>query len=330
MEQTYSQPQVTIIIPVYNANRYISRCLDSIIAQNFDAFHVLLIDDGSTDYSLDICNNYANKDSRIKVFHKENEGVSIARQYGLDKVTTPYFIFCDSDDYVEPDYLEKLYDAIHVNCADMAICKYIEEYENCTIIPDLPETDINGLIHNFLNDKVWGITWNKLYRTEIAKKYNIRFIPGLQMWEDLAFTIDYLLQVQKIAFIQKPLYHYVMYNASSITRHENFKKKNDRIIAIRHIEQSMSSANVENVFHESLVIDKYHIISLTYKGYGKQRREYFLNAFPEIFDDPHFKKKHFIIYILVKTHSIQFLYFKYLYDTMQKWLRRNIKKLFIK
>lgn len=321
---------ISVIIPIYNASRYLPHCLDCILKQTFTKWQLLLVDDGSTDNSLDICNNYANKDSRIKVFHKKNEGVSIARQYGLDKVTTPYFIFCDSDDYVEPDYLEKLYDAIRVNCADMVICKYKEEYGNRTVIPELPETDAMGLIHNFLNNKVWGVTWNKLYRTEIVKKHDIRFIPGLQMWEDLAFTIDYLLQVQKIVFVQKTLYHYIMYNSGSITRHENFKKKNDRIIAIRHIEQSMSSANVENVFHESLVIDKYHIISLTYKGYGKQRREYFLNAFPEIFDDPHFKKKHFIIYILVKTHSIQFLYFKYLYDTIQKWLRRNIKKLFIK
>ncbi len=306
------------------------RCLDGILEQTFTKWQLLLVDDGSTDCSLDICNDYANKDNRIKVFHKENEGVSIARQYGLDKVCTPYFIFCDADDYVEPDYLEKLYDAITSNCADMVICRYKEEYKTRTVIPELPETDINGLIHNFLNDKVWGITWNKLYRIDITKQHNIQFIPGLQMWEDLSFTIDYLLQAHKIAFVQKPLYHYVMYNEGSITRHEDFKKKNDRIIAIRHIEQSMRDANVLKVFHESLVIDKYHIISVTYKGYGKQRRKYFLNAFPEIFDDQYFKKKHFIIYILIKTHSIRLLYFKYLYDTILKWLRKRIKALFIK
>ncbi|CAK7071651.1 MAG: hypothetical protein BACD_03382 [Bacteroides rodentium] len=319
--------QISVIIPIFNADKYISYCIESILRQTFKAFQILLIDDGSTDHSLDICNNYANKDNRLKIFHKENEGVSVARQYGLDRVDTPYFIFCDSDDYVEPDYLEKLYNAITTNSADMAICKYKEEYNTHTACPELPETDINGLIHNFLNDKVWGITWNKLYRTDIIKQHKISFIPGLQMWEDLAFTIDYLLHIQKVVFVQKPLYHYVMYNTNSITRHENFKKKNDRIIAIRHIEQSMISANQEKVFHNSLIEDKYHIISVTYEGYGKERRKYFLNAFPEIFDDPYFKKHHFIIHILVKTHLIRLLYLKYIYGKSIKFLKNNIKKL---
>lgn len=83
---------ISVIIPIYNASRYLPRCLDGILEQTFTKWQLLLVDDGSTDCSLDICNDYANKDNRIKVFHKENEGVSIARQYGLDKVCTPYFI----------------------------------------------------------------------------------------------------------------------------------------------------------------------------------------------------------------------------------------------
>ena len=117
-------PKVSIIVPVYKAEAYLHRCVDSILAQTFTDFELLLIDDGSPDRSGEICDEYAQKDSRIRVIHKENGGVSSARQRGLDEAVGEYTIHVDSDDWVEPNMLEELYKKAKQDDADIVICDY--------------------------------------------------------------------------------------------------------------------------------------------------------------------------------------------------------------
>ena len=117
-------PAVSIIVPVYNTERFLNRCIDSVLAQTYSDWELLLVDDGSTDSSGSICDEYATQDSRIRVFHKENGGVSSARNLGLDYARGEWITFVDSDDYIAPDMIEKLYETQKRNNADITVCGY--------------------------------------------------------------------------------------------------------------------------------------------------------------------------------------------------------------
>ena len=117
-------PEISIIVPVYKVEKYLRHCVDSILAQTFTDFELLLIDDGSPDNSGAICDEYAEKDNRVRVFHKENGGVSSARNLGLDNARGTYIMFCDSDDYVADNWAEKLYEFMNYNEANLSICGY--------------------------------------------------------------------------------------------------------------------------------------------------------------------------------------------------------------
>lgn len=132
-------PKVSIIVPVYKAENYLHRCVDSILAQTFTDWELLLVDDGSPDRSGEICDEYASKDARIRVFHKENGGVSSARQKGLDEAVGEYTIHADPDDWVEPMMLEELYKRAKEDDADMVICDYyMNDGKNQTYITQKP------------------------------------------------------------------------------------------------------------------------------------------------------------------------------------------------
>lgn len=124
-------PQISIIVPVYKAEAYLHRCVDSILAQTFTDFELLLIDDGSPDKSGEICDEYAQKDSRVRVIHKENGGVSSARQRGLDESVGEYTIHADPDDWVEPGMLDELYNKAKEEDADMVICDFFQNKGHC-------------------------------------------------------------------------------------------------------------------------------------------------------------------------------------------------------
>lgn len=317
---------ISVVVPVYNASEFLARCLESILTQTFTDWQLILVDDGSRDNSLHIMQEYAEKDSRIKVFHKANEGVSIARQYGLDRVDTPYFIFCDADDYVECDYLEKLYNAIEKENSDLAICAYWEEYSDHQVLMYTPKSSMAGLIHNFLNDKVWGVTWNKLYKTSVVREHNIRFIPHLQMWEDLAFTIDYCLDAHSVSFVHKPLYHYIQTSMSSITKNEDLAKKLDRVTAIRHFEKSIESKGIWREFQNSLLTIKFHVAYIAVDNIvTNERIKYFKSAFPEIFKSSYLFKKHPVVIGLVRLRMENLLYVGYLMRVLKYKICKILK-----
>lgn len=319
--------KISVIIPIYNASRYLPRCIDSILAQTFTDWQLLLVDDGSTDDSLQVMQEYQTKDRRIKCFHKQNEGVSLTRQYGLDRVETPYFIYCDADDYVELDYLELLYKAIKEDDADLAVCDYREEYKDKSVLMATSNSSVEGLVINFLIDKAWGVTWNKLYKTEIVKKHTLHFIPRIQMWEDLAFTIDYCLFSKKVSFVHKVLYHYDKTLDSSITKHENIQKKVDRVIAIRHFESTMKQTGKYDIYEKYLMLQKYHVSYIAIDNVvNRERLRYFLTSFPEMFGSSYLFKKHPLVLSIVNLKMTWLLYVGAFARKIKNKLRLIIKK----
>lgn len=319
--------EISVIIPIYNASCYLPRCLDSILAQTFTDWQLLLVDDGSTDASLQVMQEYQAKDRRIKCFHKQNEGVSLTRQYGLDRVETPYFIYCDADDYVESDYLELLYQAIKENDADLAVCDYREEYENGSIIHHFDESSYLSFLKSLLLLKCWGVTWNKLYKTEIARKAKIEFIPHLQMWEDLAFTVAYCVIVSHVAFVPEVLYHYNKMSSESLTTDENLQKNHDRVAAIKQMESHILSSPYAKDLQSEMIWLKFHIKdAYALFGYPSRKRyELWQQTFSEVNAEYASISERKLLHWFLVHHIGNSLYIRWYYikglRKLKKWIK---------
>lgn len=212
---------ISIIIPVYKAESYIRRCIDSILSQTYSNFELLLIDDGSPDRCGDLCDGYAKSDSRIKVFHKQNGGPSSARNCGLSEARGQYICFIDSDDWVEECYLEHLLSNANYS-KELLIAGYVREtmnkiekksFGNCIY----KENNFNRLfdaIELYYN----GYPWAKLYDKKIIDENHLRFNEEIKFSEDLIFTLSYLLYVESVKTIDYTDYHYMDVNPNSLIR----------------------------------------------------------------------------------------------------------------
>lgn len=206
--------KISIIVPVYNAEQYIARCIDSLLNQSYINFELLLVDDGSTDSSGIICDEYSAKDNRVRVFHKVNEGVSSARNLGLDNARGEYIVFCDADDYVSNEWLTAYSDAIDNNI-DFAVQGFYEvkghEISPRRLMRKYYNKDAKKqLIIDLLEDDSFGYIWIKLFRRTIIEKYNIRFNEFCKLGEDSLFISNYLMYAESIISIDKLNYHYVV------------------------------------------------------------------------------------------------------------------------
>lgn len=205
--------KVSIIVPIYNAEKTISRCVESILSQTYSDFELILVDDGSSDYSLDICNNYEQQDSRVKVFTQKNAGPSSARNTGLKESTGKWISFVDSDDWIDGNHIEELLSATTEETG-MAVCGYI--LENSVInkpIAFRPEK-ITGLksIADFLIGKMcyqYGLVWNKIFRGDVIRLNKIQFPEGILLGEDVYFVTQYLCHIDSIIITDKISYHYL-------------------------------------------------------------------------------------------------------------------------
>lgn len=210
---------VSIIVPVYGAEKYLARCVDSIISQTYQNWELLLVDDGSPDNSGMICDNYAASDKRIRVFHKNNGGVSSARQYGLDNATGEYVIHADPDDWVEPDMIDILYKTAKDEKSDMVICDIMLDGKSSFIKKQKPrELTSLCIVHSFFDGTMHASCCNKLILRSLFDKYNIKFPLQLSLYEDLYVNSMLLMQQLKISYVPQAFYHYcVCVNLDSIT-----------------------------------------------------------------------------------------------------------------
>ena len=202
-------PKISVIVPVYKAEAYLHRCVDSILAQTFQDFEVLLIDDGSPDRSGEICDEYARKDRRVRVFHKENGGVSSARQCGMDHAQGEYTIHADPDDWVEPMMLEELYKKAKEEDADMVICDYfVEERKKTKRIIQKPSALDHNVVLEELFQQLHGSCWNKLVRRACYKEFGVKFPLELSCCEDLYVNACLAAEDIRITYLNKAFYHY--------------------------------------------------------------------------------------------------------------------------
>lgn len=206
-------PEISVIVPVYNVEKYLEKCIDSILNQTFKDFELILINDGSTDNSGEICNHYANIDNRIHVINKENGGLSDARNHGIKIASGKYLCFIDSDDYIHPQMLEILYQDILKHQADITCCNFLRVYENQNIesykISILQEEQIYTgieLIEHLSNRVEFVIAWNKLYKKELFNQ--IAYKVGVKH-EDEYIIHHLLLQTKKFVYRNCELYYYV-------------------------------------------------------------------------------------------------------------------------
>lgn len=206
---------VSIIVPVYNGASTIRRCLDSIIGQSYEALEIIVVNDGSTDNTQEILDEYVALDARIIVVTTKNGGVSHARNFGLGFVTGAYVQFVDADDWVEVDATRLLVEALSPDC-EMVISDYTRVLEKGELIRGDIKTP--GVITRtaFALEMMkapanfyYGVLWNKIYRTEIIKAHNLSFSEELSWCEDFQFNLEYLAYVKQVYVLQKPIYCYV-------------------------------------------------------------------------------------------------------------------------
>lgn len=246
-------PTVSIIVPVYNAQAYLPKTLDSLLSQNFRDFELILINDGSKDDSGRICDEYAKTDKRIRVIHKENGGVSSARNRGLDEAQGKYIMFCDSDDFIESDFAEALVETAKEEEDCLVLAGITELRDNGkakdALCPEYPEGATVSLsnrefcdLYVKLNLKtpflLMNMPYNKLFTRSIIEKHNIRFDTSIHYNEDFIFNLHYLDKVGQVKIYNKSIYNYYVDAPGSLCKRyfdniiNMFRAKEDTVKAV--------------------------------------------------------------------------------------------------
>lgn len=276
-------PKVSIIVPVYKVEAYLGGCIESILSQTFTDFELLLIDDGSPDKSGEICDEYAAKDERVRVFHQENAGVSAARNLGIEKAEGELIAFVDSDDWVEPAYLDAIvhrvgdsdimFFAFHWHFEDGCVktmtygdvrAEGVEEVEKC----------ISFLRENCTDLNFFGYTWNKVFRSEVIKNNRIKFVEGLDASEDEVFTLSFCIKANRLRIIPNVLYNY-RWRYNGLT-HKSVSTEKWLLLAeqISGLIESMHTVGLKQIYRHWVFR-----ILLSASGAAKQIKDYLKYTF---------------------------------------------------
>lgn len=258
---------VSIIIPVYNVEKYLGRCLDSILSQTMKDIEIILVNDGSRDSSLEICRDYAEKDSRIVVIDKKNEGVSVARNTGIDIATGTYIGFVDPDDWIEPKMYENMYNTIEKYKCSMALCNYFKDSKFSSTVKTIKVNKdvlgkldiINELIANMIGiedilpkySNVMGCVWRCLYRRDFISAFGLRFKPGISIMEDLIFNVQSLIYCDRVCIDHGVYYHYMQNKTSSLHTY-NEKMWQDQVEVHNTLEEIIEEADLSEYMRNRL------------------------------------------------------------------------------
>lgn len=279
-------PRISVIVPIYNAEKYLTECIEGILRQDFTDFELLLINDGSKDNSSFICDDYAQNDKRVKVYHKENGGVSSARNLGIDNAKGEYIVFIDSDDYVDLNYLSILME----NPVDFVITGYIQFDElNGNIMRQCffnkaiyDEVQFKDCLPSIIDGDHMTTPWAKLFKSELIKKNKIYFDTKIRFAEDTIFIQQYLLYCNTIGFQNGMPYHF----RNAINNNSFFKYNlcSDEYITTMQMELQTYKAIVRkfslpdnqsrNVTIKDILVEYYRNISrsrFTLKGFSNYK-----------------------------------------------------------
>lgn len=320
------QIKVSVIIPVYNTYDYLVKCIDSVLAQTLKEIEIIVVNDGSTDNSLKILNQYVATNSIILI-DKNNEGQGVARNRALDICRGKYISFVDSDDYIENDMLEKMYKKAENNKLDITICNYkvVDEksneinnnisYDNSEII------NSNECMKRFLtNNTVEGFSWNKLFASELFKKNNIRY-PTNMKYEDIPAVFNLIFISNRIGFVNEKFYYYVQ-RSQSTTNQLNLKNNEDFVMSMKMVHDILKNNMISDIFRYEY--QYYYIKKMMYqyifvnklKGrddilkfdeFRKKIRTEILVLSENVIGNKYFSKKELIKMVLFRINLMGFL-----------------------
>lgn len=232
---------ISVIVPVYNVEQFLDRCMQSILRQTYQNLEIILVDDGSTDASSEMCDSYARQDSRVKVLHKPNGGLSDARNAGLKLASGDYIGYVDSDDWIEPDMYEQMHHACVENNARLAVCRYFNEYKDRaesggsgSVVPLSREELLKIYVGGHSSYVIYNSVWSKLFERELVQGM---VFPKGRNSEDIMYTTRAFCKADKAVYLDTSFYHYVIDREGSI----------------------MNAAGVERMFRDEIPFWREHI-----------------------------------------------------------------------
>ena len=301
--------KISIIIPIYNAEKYLVECISSIIYQKYQNIELLLINDGSSDNSEIICQNYVNKDKRVKLINKKNGGVSSARNVGISNSTGTIILFVDSDDQLKNGALQTIADSIDNN--DILCYGYKEIYKKNSNNILLKENNLNNkdlfLKSVYLDKAVGGYLWNKCFRADIIKKNKILFDTNLHFCEDLVFVVEYLKYCKKVHYLNKLLYMYRM-RKSSVT-YNFFNKKNVSLLnSYKRLINDTNDVEVSNNLRYNYLLNYYKLKKLISKDFLIDKD--IINNEKSILKNANLSIKELLTFYLIKHFNLLYRFFR--------------------
>ena len=236
----------SFIVPVYNAGKYLHRCIDSLVGQSFDDFEVILVDDGSTDESGKICDEYASRFFNISTIHICNSGVSVARNEGLKISSGKWVWFVDADDWVEKTTLSLIHEFIIDENTKSLFWNFIEEYENEKCIEDRLDFSVEQMgVNAFIQSRNPSMVFQFLFRKDILLETNILFTEGVRCGEDVEFLMKYLSYIDSIEIINRSFYHYFIHGESVMRKQPNYLRMSDDLLGV--VERLLHFWKINNI-----------------------------------------------------------------------------------
>lgn len=308
-------PKVSVIVPIFNVESYLERCLHSLFKQSLDDIEYVFVDDGCEDNSInkleEILKLYPQRKSQIKIIrHSQNRGIAAARSTGIKASTGEYLIHCDPDDYVEEDIYEKLYNAARLNNSDIAVCDFYIKTDDDIYISrcSIENTPHDYLITGIKTQFGYASVINKLIKREIIDKYSILPFEGCNYGEDLGLILRILYYAQSITFVNEPLYYYCKREDSLSTLKIDENRINNFILLAQYIEEFMKDKEFHYLSNSFKFTIKF-LVRDYYKGKDKEWFYLFRECRKDIFlfDDNSFKVRLLWFFALKNYYLYRFL-----------------------